>query len=426
MQKPIQKKLANGIRLIMVPLKEAMSVTSAVFVEAGSAYETKGINGISHFLEHMCFKGTEKRPTALQISTELENLGASYNAFTDFDLTGYYATVAAKSFDKAFDVIADMYLHQLLDPKEIEKEKGVIIEEIRMYEDLPRHKVEETLDKLMYGDQPAGWSIAGTEQTVSSFTRDDIAKYLRTHYIAQKTILMIAGNFDPAHAFAKVKEYFSKAPKGKEVGRIPFKKHKAEHISIAEKKLDQSHFMIGFNAVPLSSPERFKISIMSKVLGGGMGSRLFQTIREEMGAAYYIHASTNYNANTGICYVQGGINHGKLKDVFLAVIDELRKMKKSLTDAELIRAKEFTMGNFLLSLEGSGDLAMYYGYQAATTRKIETPAQIVKRLKEVTKDDVLRAAKKYLTKDNFHFALVGPYSADDQKAYEELYSKTDF
>jgi predicted Zn-dependent peptidase len=426
MSKPIFKKLPNGVRFVCIPRKESMSVTAAVFVEAGSEYEQKKISGISHFLEHMMFKGTGKRPSPLHIAAELENLGASYNAFTDFDLTGYHATVAAPLFEKAFDVIADMYLHPLLQDEEIQKEKGVIVEEIRMYEDLPRSKVSETLDALMYGDQPAGWSIAGTPQTVTSFTRDDIRAYRAKHYIAPKTIVVIAGNIDPAQALAKTKEYFSQAPKGKAYGRVPTKKHKGEHVAIIHKKLDQSHFMAGFPAVPFASPEWARVSLLAKVLGGGMGSRLFQKIREEMGAAYYVGASTTYNANHGMFYIQGGINHGKLREVFTAVLEEVRKIKENIGAHELVRAKEYAIGNFLLSLETSSDIATYYGYQQATAHLLDTPEQIVKEFKRVTLDDLKRMANKYLKKEGFRFALVGLYETSEKKKYEEIYKKTKF
>src|SRR3990167_9086608 len=378
--KVIQKKLPNSIRLILVPLKDSLSVNTAVFVEAGSAYEQKKISGLSHFLEHMMFKGTTRRPTARAISTELENLGASYNAFTDFDLTGYYATVAPRNFDKAFDVVADMYLHPLLDPKEIEKEKGVIVEEIRMYEDLPQYKASETLDALMHGDQPSGWSIVGTE----------------------KTVIVVAGNFDPAYAYAEAKKHFAAARNGKVYDRVPYKKHTGRHISIVHKKLDQSTFMAGFHAVPMKSDERFKVAILAAILGGGMGSRLFQKIREAMGAAYFIGMGTSFNANHGVAYVKGGINHGKLRDVFSALCEELQKIHEGAAKDELTRAKEYTVGNFLLSLESPSELGTYYGYQEATMGKTLPPQEAAKHMRAVTQDDIKRIARKYLTKENFH------------------------
>ncbi|OGM90322.1 hypothetical protein A2755_03985 [Candidatus Wolfebacteria bacterium RIFCSPHIGHO2_01_FULL_48_22] len=421
--KVIQKKLPNSIRLILVPLKDSLSVTTAVFVEAGSAYEQKKISGLSHFLEHMMFKGTTRRPTARAISTELENLGASYNAFTDFDLTGYYATVAPRNFDKAFDVVADMYLHPLLDPKEIEKEKGVIVEEIRMYEDLPQYKASETLDALMHGDQPSGWSIVGTEKTVTSFNRKNFQDYIAKHYIAEKTIIVVAGNFDPAYAYAEAKKHFAAARKGKVYDRVPYKKHTGRHISIVHKKLDQSTFMAGFHAVPMKSDERFKVAILAAILGGGMGSRLFQKIREEMGAAYFIGMGTSFNANHGVAYVKGGINHGKLRDVFSALCEELQKIHEGAAKDELTRAKEYTVGNFLLSLESPSELGTYYGYQEATMGKTLPPQEAAKHMRAVTQDDIKRIARKYLTKENFHFSLVGPYEKAEEKKYEELYRK---
>lgn len=423
MQKIIVKKLPNGVRVVLVPRAESVSVTSAVFVEAGAAYETKEQSGISHFLEHMCFKGTTRRPTALQISTELENLGASYNAFTDFDLTGYYATVAAQNFEKSFDVIADMYLSPLLEEGEIKKEKGVIVEEIRMYEDLPRHKADETLDMLMYGPQPAGRSIAGTEKTVNSFTRSRIHAYRNAHYVSAKTIVVIAGNINPQKAYGLVRAYFSKTPKRKRIDKISIRNYNKGHISIVQKKLDQSHFMAGCKTVPIVSKERPQLSLLATALGGGMSSRLFQKIREEMGAAYYIGSRASFNAQYGAIKIMGGINHGKLEDVFAALIQELRKIREGITKDELIRAKEFSIGNFLLSLETPSDLGSYYGYQMATIGKAQTPQEVVKQIKKVTAEEIRSAARTYFTEKNFYLSLVGPHEKADERKYEELYKK---
>lgn len=423
MQKIIVKKLPNGVRVVLVARTESMSVTSAVFVEAGAAYETKTQSGISHFLEHMCFKGTTRRPTALQISTELENLGASYNAFTDFDLTGYYATVAPENFKESFDVIADMYLDPLLDQGEIQKEKGVIVEEIRMYEDLPRHKVDETLDALMYGPQPPGRSIAGTEKTVTRFSRNDLHAYRVAHYVASKTIVVIAGKIDPKQAYELVRTYFTHIPKRKRIQRIPIQAHKKNHIAIVQKKLDQSHFMAGFKTEAITSPKRFSLSLLATILGGGMSSRLFQKIREEMGAAYYIGARASFNAQYGTIKIMGGINHEKLAEVCQALTRELIQIRAGIKKEELVRAQEFSVGNFLLSLETSSDLSAYYGYQMATTGTHWSPQEVVRKLKQVRHEDIQSVARAYINEKNFHFALIGPYRKQDEKKYEELYRK---
>src|SRR3989344_2097773 len=205
--------LENGLRIITVPKKDSTATTVLVLVEAGSKYETKDINGLSHFLEHLCFKGTKKRPEPGTISRELDSLGAESNAFTNQEYTGYWAKVQKKNFEKILEIIADLYLNPIFNPKEIDKERGVVIEELNMYEDTPMRKVEEIWHNLVYGDQPAGWDIGGTKELVSNITREEIIKYRSKHYVAPKTIVVIAGNMNGARVRALIQKYFGSLPK---------------------------------------------------------------------------------------------------------------------------------------------------------------------------------------------------------------------
>jgi predicted Zn-dependent peptidase len=419
---PSLKKLENGLRILTIPMKDSLSTTIAVFVEAGSAYEDKANNGISHFLEHMCFKGTSKRPTAMDISMELESMGASYNAFTSRDMTGYHAKVAPRHFERAFDIVADMYLNPLLQPEEIEKEKGVIVEEINMYEDQPNAKVSEALEALLYKDQPAGWGIAGTKDNVRAMTRENFAAYRAKHYVASKTVIVIAGPVTPAQVVAHAKKYFAVLPLRPRASRIRTAPTlHDDRIAAIERKLDQTHFCIGFKTAPASSPERYALSMMSRVLGGGMSSRLFQVIRGQMGAAYYIGASNNFFATHGYGEVAGGLNHGKVHDVLKETMRQLALMRdEKVSPKELKRAQEFSIGNFLLSLESSSDFAFYYGDDEAALGKIERPEEVIKQLRAVTADQVRRIARKYIRQDNLYLSIIGPYGAQDAEKLKKL------
>ena len=413
-----QKKLSNGLRVLLVPLPDALSVTAAVFVEAGTAYEHKENNGISHFLEHMCFKGTPSRPRPIDITAALEGMGASYNAFTGRDMTGYHVKVAPRYAERAFDIIADIYLHSMVPAHEIEKEKGVIIEEIRMYEDEPRAKVSETLEALLYGDQPAGWSIAGTPKNVTATTREAFMAYRAAHYVGLKTVVVIAGAIDVHKATQWVKKYFTVLPRGtRNENSAATYVHAKPMAQAVHRQLDQTHFALGFHTVPLSDKRRFALSLLAKVLGSGMSSRLFQRVREDMGAAYYIGATQNFLKTHGYLEVYGGLNHQKVSEVLTAVSQELRQMKETLvSESELKRVKDYTAGKFMLSLETSDDLAFSYGQDLIETGKIETPSQAIARMRAVTATDIRRVAREFLTPERMNLAIIGPYQSKDAHA----------
>ena len=408
--------LNNGIRVLVVPQRQSPSVTAAVLVQAGAAYETKSINGLSHFLEHMYFKGTKNRPQAIDISTEFETLGAVYNAFTSRDLTGYYAKVAWPNTEKIMDLISDMYLNPLFKPEEIEKEKGVIIEEINMYEDQPRTKVGQVLEHIMYGNQPAGWDVSGTKENIRKMSRQNFIDYRSKYYIGPKTIIVLAGNISLDKAKKMVQKYFSVVKKGKIIKSKPVaESQKRPVIAATYKELDQSHLTLAFRAFPVSSEKRFALGVLADVLGGGMSSRLFQKVREELGAAYYVGASTNLYATHGYLDISAGVNHNKVYQAIEAIMDQLRDVAKNgITAGELAHVKEHRIGTFMLSLETSSDLAFYYGEQEAENSGILTPKKAISKLKSVTKDQVARLAKQILQNSRLNFAIIGPYKSTEK------------
>ncbi|MCL5012053.1 MAG: insulinase family protein [Patescibacteria group bacterium] len=422
-QKPIVKKLKNGLRVLLLPMPQSASVTVAVFVRAGSAYEDKHNNGISHFLEHMCFKGTQKFPRPMDIATELEQMGALYNAFTARDLTGYYAKVSPRHFKRAAEVIFDLYLTPQISKEEMEKEKGVIIEEIHMYDDDPQSKVGEELEKALYGDQPAGWNIAGTPEHVMRMNRDTFIQYRTKHYTPHNTVVVVAGAYDMQKAYQLIQRSFNKMELGKSSPRASalIKSKQGEQISIIERKLDQTHLALGFYGLPIFHKRRAHLSMLVRVLGGGMSSRLFQRVREELGAAYYVGAGNTMHATHGYLDISAGVAHTKLEQALRGIKEEVQKITtQGVSSQELKRAQDYAIGTFQLSLESSSDLGFYYGQQATVLGTTETPQQMIKKIKEVTPHDVQKAARDFLNPKTMRFSIIGPYKRNEEKKFKKL------
>ncbi len=403
--------LPNGVRVILVPNAQSLATTVAVLVEAGSKYETKEINGISHFLEHMCFKGTTKRPRPIDIAGELDGLGAEYNASTGHEYTTYYAKVKNESFHQALDIVTDLYLHPTFDSGEIEKEKGVIIEEINMYEDLPQRRVNDLFFELVYGDQPAGWNIAGEKETVKKFTREDFLKYRAAHYLPQATTVVIAGGFDAAHAKRAVEAHFGMLARG-EKGTKPkvVETQDRPRELVKFKESDQTHLVMGFRAFDLRDERRYALELLADILGGGMGSRLFQRVREELGAAYYVRAGADLFSDHGLIEMSAGVTHDKLRDVVGAGLEEfLRFTKEKVSEEDLDRAKRHVTGQFVLSLETSDTQGYYYGGQEVMGMPLQSPEEYVAKLQAVTAEEIQGVARNLFKNDALNLALIGPY-----------------
>lgn len=413
MQKAKRIILKNGMRLVLVPQKESLATTVFVAVEAGSKYETKEVNGISHFLEHMCFKGTTKRPRPIDIVSELDGLGAQYNAFTGQELTSYYAKVKSGNAEKIIDVIADMYMNPVFDPNEIEREKGVIIQEINMYEDTPARRVSELFMSLVYGDQPAGWDVAGRKEVIEKITRDDFISYRRKHYVPQATIAVVAGAFNPGEMTKKIEAYFSVLPAGKKGGKPKtIESQKKPRELVHYKKSDQTHLILGFRAFSMRDKRRYALEVLSEVLGGGMSSRFFQTIREELGAAYYVGASADLLSDHGLFTMFAGADHGKIEQVIRTALREFKRTTEELIGPkELNMAKEHLLGNLFLSLETSDQLAYYYGMQEAMREKLMTPREVASEIKSVTPAQIRAVARALVRNDRLNLAVIGPFKS---------------
>jgi len=405
-------KLKNGMRVILVPRKQDLATMVAVLVEAGSKYEVKKNNGVSHFLEHMCFKGTAKRPKPMDIAKDLDSLGAQYNAFTSQEYTSYYVKARNEVFNDTLEIIADLYLNPTLDAEEIEKEKGVIEGEINMYEDMPQRKVWDVFMELLYGDQPAGWNIAGPKETVRTFKRNDFVAYRNMHYLAPATSLVVAGGFNEKDVVKKIETHFSKLECGNKGTKLKVKDAQAKPAEkLFVKKSDQTHLVMGFRAFDTYDKRKYALQVLSDILGGGMSSRLWQVIREDMGAAYYVNASPDFYTDHGMIAMSAGVHHEKTRAVITAGLKEFAKLKNELvTPAELARAKDHLIGNFFLSLETSDQIGYFYGGQEVMNMKLHNPKQVAAEIKAVTANDIRSVARQLFKDKTLNFSAVGPFN----------------
>lgn len=415
MKKPILKTLPNGVRVLMIPQVGALTATALVLVGTGSLYESKTENGLSHFLEHMMFKGTERFPTTKDIVENFERIGAISNAFTSNEFTGYYAKGGPHNISIFLDILSDIYFNSTLPDVEIDKERGVIIEEINMYEDMPQQKVAETLLSLMYGDQPAGWSIAGTKDTVARFTRNDFLTYKATHYHADNTLIVVSGDIDTALTYKEVKRLFGGLSSSRSAKKQKIHtKSDGLKLAVVYKPFEQAHIAMGFYGIPFTHSDARIASLLATILGRGLSSRLSQRLREELGAAYYVGASNETYGDYGLFEITAGIDKRRINEIFSHIASMLTELKEILvSDAELHKAVEFTLGMHRLGLESSDDLAGFYATQVMMSDTIKTPTDLDKIYRAMTAHDLRRVARKLFKEHALAIAVVGPYEARD-------------
>lgn len=406
-----KKVLKNGLRIMAVPIKDAPSVTVMSLIEAGSKYENKQNNGISHFLEHMCFKGTKKRPKAIDIAKEFDSLGAQNNAFTSQEITGYWGKAHPKHTDKILDIISDMYLHPTFPTADLEIEKGVIVEEINMYEDLPQILVHEVFDELLYGNQPAGWNVAGTKENVRSFKRDDFINYRKNHYVAFASTIVIAGDIDEGDIFKKVEKSFAGVSVGKKIGKKKVSESQNKPaVKIRFKETDQTHLVMGVRAFNLYDKKMPALRLLSTVLGSGMSSRLFQKMRDELGICYYIKSGVNELTDHGSLAIFAGVDSTRVEEGINGILEEMKKIRdEKIPVSELRKAKDYAIGNLYLGLESSDSLARFYGFQEILKEKIKTPEDMEKEIEKITFSDISRVAKEIIINKKLNLAVIGKY-----------------
>jgi predicted Zn-dependent peptidase len=405
--------LKNGLRIVLVPQPQNLAATVLILVRAGSEYEVKSQNGISHFLEHLMFKGTTDRPEPGMIAHELTALGAQFNAFTDQEYTGYYAKVRAEKISEALEIVCDLYLNPLFNKEEIDKERGVIMQEINMHEDDLPSRADKLFNRLVYGDQPAGWDVAGEKPVIKKLGREDFIAYRNRRYVTPGTVVVVAGKFERARTLAQIKKYFG-AIKRHPLGgkKKTVERQSSPRIRLSFKESDQAHMVLGFRAFSADDDRRYALRLLTDILGGGMSSRLFMHIRERLGAAYYVGAGTDLLADHGLLSISAGVDRAKVETVLRAILEECRLMRDELVpEKELKKSKDHMIGTMILGLETSDDLAGFYGGQEILTGSTLSPETVMDRIKKVTARDVQNVAKAILKDDRLNLAIVGPYKS---------------
>lgn len=404
--------LTNGLRVLTIPQADSRSVALLVVVAAGSNYETKEENGLSHFLEHMVFKGSGKFPTMNQIPTELESLGAQSNAFTSNELTGYYAAALPDHLPRLMEILSDMYIDPLLPPAEIEKERGVIIEEINMYEDQPHRKVADVLDRLLYGETPAGRTILGTKENLLRFQQADFKAYREKHYLASETVVIVAGQLEPAAAVALAEQYFAPLPTGRGEPKLPvLAKQTAPALALHFKESDQAHLRLAFRALDWFDRREPVQELLATVLGGGMSSRLFRRIRDELGAAYYVSAYSDPYTDHGVLGIRVGADKSRASQIVKEILAECVALTKTPVDErELERAKNYLIGNAFLDFESNIHLAQYYGFQEVLGKPLRSPEEWKRELQLVDSQAIQQLASELFINERLNLAVVGPFN----------------
>lgn len=420
--------LPNGLRLILAPMEGVSSVTVLAMVGVGSRYETEEQAGIAHFLEHMVFKGTQNYPTAMDISGTIDGIGGQYNAFTGKDYTGYYAKVASEHLELAVDVISDMLLTPKLQLADIEREKGVIIEEMNMYEDDPRRKIDDVYDSVIYGKSDLGREIIGYKKTVRSFGEADFRDFLDSWYDLHNVVVVIAGDAQKIKK-SKIKtedmitKAFSKGKKrsGKGAKDFVVPVHKNPQVKVVHKKTEQAHFYLGFPGLPRDHADRFGQLVLSNFLGGNSSARLFNEIREKRGLAYYAYASSESYADVGSIYAFEGVDPTRVDQALTVTVEEFMKASQGdVTQIEVDRTKEYLRGKLILDWEDSQSVASSYARRALLSAEMESLDHILEGIAQVDIDQVKGLAKKLFNFNQVNLALIGPYEKEDGRFLQIL------
>jgi len=425
-----KKVLPNGLTVISVPMPSFESATALILVGAGSRYETKKNNGISHFLEHMAFKGTKARPTYMEIAGLIDGIGGEFNAFTSKEYTGYYVKAGKNNIEIIVDLLSDMIQSSLLDAKEIEKEKGVIMEEINLYEDTPMRHIGDIFERLLYGDVPLGWDTAGEKDIIRSLKREDFVAYMKSLYSPDNMTIVFAGGIETKAMEKLAKKYLGSLTKFKTAKALPVKEDQSKpQATVKHKKTEQAHLALGVRTVANNHKDKYALNVLASILGGGMSSRLFSEVREKRGLAYYVRTSSDHYTDAGSLVVTAGIDPTRIDEAIQVIVSELadiRDERKPISDEELRKAKEYLKGHLVLELEDSRSVSIYYASQQMLDKEIKNPDDSLRKVDQVTKADVIRVAKKYLTDKTLNFAVIGNFGETkaketaDRQRFEKL------
>lgn len=401
--------LDNGLRIVTASMPHVHSVSIGVIIGAGSRYENPGQAGISHFIEHLCFKGAKKRPTSKDISEAIEGVGGVLNGGTDKELTIYWCKVAQPHFPIAIDVLADMLSHSRFEPEEIEKERQVITEEINMSFDSPQYRVDLLLDEVMWPDQPLGRDVAGSKETVAKMTRKDMLSYLRRQYVANNAVVSVAGDITHKEIVAGLEKGFGHWKQDARQEWFPADgQQRQSRMRVEERDTEQAHLCLAVPGLSLRDPDRFTLDLLSAMLGEGMSSRLFLEIREKKGLAYAISSCVDHFLDTGALTIYAGVDPRQVPGTVIAILAELDRIKDGIPEQELKKTKEYCKGRMLLRMEDTRSVSSWLGGQEFLLGNIMTIEQVISKIEAIQANDIMRVARQLFLGERLNLAVVGP------------------
>lgn len=418
-------RLSSGLRVLTVPMPSLESATLMVWARVGSRYEPDKIAGLSHFLEHMVFKGSKKRPTARQISEVVDAIGGEFNAATSKEWTNFYIKARAGSLETAFDILSDMVLNPLLKEEEIEREKGVILEEKKMLEDNPMMYIGEVFEELMFKGSTLGRDTIGTERAIRGLSRKDFLEYIKMHYFTDNLLLTVSGGVTEKRVLELAEKYFGELTKNKQRASASKDKtaQKGPQVLLKTKKNEQINMILGFRGYPMGHKDRYIEAVLASVLGMGMSSRLFTEIRERRGLAYSVRTSPEHYTDTGYFATYVGVDPKKAEKAIKVMLDEHYRItsgKHQITATELKKAKEYLKGHLALSLEDTKAVDYFFGERQILLGEVETPEEIYKAIDKVSINDIVRVAKDLFRKEKLNLAMIGPDKGEER--WEKLLS----
>ena len=406
--------LDNGLRLITAAMPHTRSVSICIFIGTGSRYETEAQAGISHFTEHLCFRGTPKRPIASDISTAIEGLGGILNGGTDKELTVYWCKVARPHFHPALEVLTDMLLNSKFDPADIEKERQIIIEEINMSNDSPPQRVAMLIDELLWPGHPLGRDIAGSKKSVGALSRDMMLGYLASQYQPGNTVISIAGDIRHQEMVTALNRHLDHwAHRQPHAGYSAYAERPVRRLHIETRDTEQVHLCLALPGLSLVHPRRFPLDLLNVVLGEGMSSRLFTEVRDKLGLVYSISSFVDHFLDTGALTIAAGVETKNLRTAIQAILEQLSRLKERIPEPELAKAKEFAKGRLLLRMEDSRSVAGWLGGQELLTGHILSVDEVLSIIDAITVEELPPLAQELLVSDRLCLAIVGPVPSDE-------------
>ncbi len=407
--------LPSGLRILTAPIDGTASITVMVFAGAGSRYEVQKERGISHFLEHMFFKGGKKYRNTQEVSAAIDGVGGDFNAFTGKEYAGYYVKVASEEVTLACDVLGDMLLHASFPQEEIEKERGVIMEEERMYQDTPMYRAGWDFEELLFGDHPLGWDTIGREEVIKSVNQKDFQKHKDELYSAENLVIAFAGKITPLEAKALTEQYFA-GLSGKHAREfLPFQTYGQKKIFLRTKNTEQAHLVLGVPGVSSMDENHFTQKILAVILGGNMSSRMFLRIREARGLCYYIATEVDSYLDAGSLSTRAGVDQSRLHEAISAIRHEYEACAKDgVTEEEIQRAKDYLKGKITLSMEDSEERAHFFGKQELLYPETRDLNEYFKQIDNVTKAKIDALAKRLLKSSELRLVVIGKEESEEE------------